>query len=280
MAFSVITIVSLQECALVFDPMRSGKTSIEEISIRENIENIIMIKQGHIPGIENDFIVLEHVSKNYEVDGVGVEILRDTSLSIGEGEFVIIMGPSGCGKTTLLNLIGALDNVYSGKIWVDGQTLTGLSAENLTVYRREKIGFIFQFFNLLPTLTVEENVRAGIEILPISRTEVAQRTMKSLDEMHLDNKARKFPSQLSGGEQQRVAIARALAKNPRLLLADEPTGNLDEENGRKIMELLKDINQDKGLTIVLVTHNLTFRRYADRVIEIHNKHLIDKFNYS
>jgi putative ABC transport system ATP-binding protein len=225
-------------------------------------------------GIMNKFIILEQIYKSYKVDGIDTEILRDASLTIGEGEFVIIMGPSGCGKTTLLNLIGALDTAYNGKIWVDGQILTDMSVEELTSYRREKIGFIFQFFNLLPTLTVEENVRAGIEILPISRAEVAQRTMDFLDRMHMANKVRKFPSQLSGGEQQRVAIARALAKNPRLLLADEPTGNLDEENGEKIMNLLKGINQDAGVTIVLVTHNVAFRKYADRIIEIHNKKIL------
>ncbi len=236
------------------------------------------MKQDNSHRIKNDFIRLEHIYKHYELDGLRVEILRDASLSIGKGEFVIIMGPSGCGKTTLLNLIGALDRSYSGKIWVDGQTLTGISSKDLTIYRREKIGFIFQFFNLLPTLTVEENVRAGIEILPISQGEVAKRTTKFIEEMNIVNKAQKFPSQLSGGEQQRVAIARALAKKPHLLLADEPTGNLDEENGEKIVNLLKSINQEGGITIVMVTHNIAFRKYADRIVEIHNKCLMDTFN--
>lgn len=230
----------------------------------------------NIQEMQSNFILLEDISKTYQVDDIRTEILLNTSLSVSKGEFLIIMGPSGCGKTTLLNLIGALDSEYSGNSFVDGRRLTGMSNEDLASYRRNKVGFIFQFFNLLPTLTVEENVMAGIEILPLSRKEIEERTVKSLSKLDLFKKAKKFPSHLSGGEQQRVAIARALAKEPQLLLADEPTGNLDEENGKKIMDILKEINRELSITVVLVTHNPTFVKYSDRVVEIHNKKIVEK----
>jgi len=230
----------------------------------------------NIQEMQSNFIVLENISKSYHVDGIRTEILHSTSLAVGKGEFLIIMGPSGCGKTTLLNLIGALDGEYSGNSLVNGQRLTGMSIEDLANYRRSTVGFIFQFFNLLPTLTVEENVMAGLEILSLSRKEIKERTANSLSRLDILNKAKKFPSHLSGGEQQRIAIARALAKEPQLLLADEPTGNLDEENGNKIMDILKKINVELGITVVLVTHNPAFVKYADRVVEIHNKKITEK----
>lgn len=236
------------------------------------------MKENNSPKVKDDFIILDHITKKYQFDGEEFEVLRDTSITIREGEFIIVMGPSGCGKTTLLNLIGALDRTYCGEISIDGQIITSMSTENLTTYRRHKVGFVFQFFNLLPTLTVEENIKAGIEILPISRDEINKRTMIFLNEMNLAHKIHKFPSQLSGGEQQRVSIARALAKNPRLILADEPTGNLDEKNSERIMDLLKYINRKQNITIVLVTHNIAFRKYADRIFEIHDKRLVDKSN--
>lgn len=235
-----------------------------------------MDRTTNIQEIQSNFIFLEDISKSYQVDDIRTEILLNTSLAVGKGEFLIIMGPSGCGKTTLLNLIGALDSEYSGNSFVDGQRLTGMSNEDLASYRRNKVGFIFQFFNLLPTLTVEENVMAGLEILSLSRKEIEEKTANSLSKLDILNKAKKFPSHLSGGEQQRVAIARALAKEPQLLLADEPTGNLDEENGNKIMDILKEINVEFGITVVLVTHNPAFVKYADRVIEIHNKKIAEK----
>lgn len=235
-----------------------------------------MTQTVNIKEVHNDFILLDKISKTYQVDDVKTEILVKTSLSIQKGEFVIIMGPSGCGKTTLLNIIGALDSEYDGSSSVDGQKLTGLSNEDLAKYRRHKVGFIFQFFNLLPTLTVEENVTAGIELLSLSRKEIEERTKNALSKVGLHQKAGKFPSHLSGGEQQRASIARALAKQPKLLLADEPTGNLDEANGYNIMDMLKQINEEFGMTIVLVTHNPSYLRYADRVVEIHNKQIVVK----
>lgn len=213
-------------------------------------------------------VKLEHVSKFYHVGEVRTDVLKDTSLEIYSGEFVVVLGSSGCGKTTLLNLIGALDSSSTGKIIVDGEDISNSTPMDLTVFRREKLGYIFQFYNLLPTLTAFENVTAGLEILSISKQEVRERAQYYLGQVGLGEKTGKFPSQLSGGEQQRVAIARALAKRPNLILADEPTGNLDEATEDIIMDLMKKLNKEIGACFIIVTHNPKIADLADKVIRI------------
>ena len=218
---------------------------------------------------------LEHVARFYQTGEVKTHVLNNASLETYPGEFVVVFGVSGCGKTTLLNLIGALDTPSSGTITVDGEELSAASEEALTRYRRYKIGFVFQFFNLLPTLTAAENVEAALEILDLSKEEITQRTHHYLAEVWLADKSDQFPSQLSGGEQQRVAIARALAKKPKIILADEPTGNLDEATGEKIITLMKKLNQQTGTSFVVVTHDRKIAQLADRVIHIHEGRIVE-----
>ena len=213
-------------------------------------------------------VKLEHVSKFYHVGEVRTDVLKDTSLEIYSGEFVVVLGSSGCGKTTLLNLIGALDTSSTGKVIVDGEDISHGSPMSLTTFRREKLGYIFQFYNLLPTLTAAENVAAGLEILSLSKDEIKGRIQYYLEQVGLGDKTGKFPSQLSGGEQQRVAIARALAKRPNIVLGDEPTGNLDEVTEDIIMDLMKKLNKETGASFIIVTHNPKIADLADRVIRI------------
>lgn len=203
---------------------------------------------------------LENVSKSYRMGEVDVHALRQTELTIEEGELLAILGPSGSGKSTLLNLIGGLDHPTTGVIRFAGRDLARASDRELTLFRRHNIGFVFQFFNLVPTLTALENVQVAVEI-----AEHPMAAEEALRLVGLQERAQHFPSQLSGGEQQRVAIARALATNPRLLLCDEPTGNLDSATGRRILELLWDVNQRLGQTVVVITHSLAVAAMADRV---------------
>jgi len=226
-------------------------------------------------------VTLEKVSKMYRVGEVRTGVLNDASLEIRRGEFVVVFGVSGSGKSTLLNLIGGLDTCTSGKIVVDGQDLSRAAPEELSVYRRKKLGFIFQFYNLIPTLTAAENVEATLEILPLPRAECRQRSRRFLERVGLSGKADKYPSQLSGGEQQRVAIARALAKEPVLILADEPTGSLDEATAdRIVVDLMKNMNREMGATFVLVTHNPKIAEHADRVIEIHGGRVLEQSSHA
>jgi putative ABC transport system ATP-binding protein len=214
-----------------------------------------------------------HVSKSYSTGEVETSVLSDVDLDIPKGEFVVVLGVSGSGKTTLLNLIGALDAPTSGQIYVDGEEITGQDRWFLTDYRRRKLGFIFQFYNLLPTLTAGENVRVSLDLLDIELAERRRLSIESLKQVGLEGKQDKFPSQLSGGEQQRVAIARALSKRPFLVLADEPTGNLDTDNGAKIVKIMKDLNKETGATFIVVTHNQEIAQKADKVIQIRNGHI-------
>ena len=208
------------------------------------------------------------VSKRYRSGEVWVDVLREIDLSIEKGEFVVVLGVSGSGKTTLLNLIGALDRPTSGEVVVEGQVISSANEKERTAYRRTKIGFVFQFYNLLPTLVALENVEAALEILPFSRSEVGERARHYLRAVGLGDKLEKLPAQLSGGEQQRVAIARALAKEPSLLLAAEPTGNLDEETGLSIVHLMRELHRLHQTTVILVTHNPRLAEFADRVLRI------------
>ena len=213
---------------------------------------------------------LEGVTKQYEVGDAIVYALRDVSLDIQEGQFVVLLGPSGSGKTTLLNMIGGLDVPTRGRIWVGGSEITNMNEASLTMYRRKQVGFIFQFFNLVPSLTAGENVEMVAELTGNKRNAIP-----ALRSVGLGDRIGHFPAQLSGGEQQRVAIARALAKGPSILLGDEPTGDLDYETGKMILGLMRRINRSENATILLVTHNAAISRMADRVIRMRSGEIIE-----
>ncbi len=219
---------------------------------------------GHEPGA---LVALRSVSKIYTMGEVVVNALDGLDLEIGRGEFVAVLGPSGSGKTTLLNLLGGLDSPSAGSIVVDGEDITRHTGKQLAYYRREKIGFIFQFFNLIPTLTAEENVRYAFELASRDRRPPETDPLKLLEAVGLGDRAHHFPSQLSGGEQQRVAVARALAKDPPLILGDEPTGNLDFGTGKLVLGTLKQLNA-QGRSVVLVTHNSPVAQVADRIVRL------------
>ncbi len=190
-----------------------------------------------------------------------------SSYPLGRGEFIVILGPSGSGKTTLLNLIGGMDTLSQGRLIVNDQDISGLGTRELTDYRRTQIGFIFQFFNLIPTLTALENVEFALELV---MKDTREKSMQALESVGLSDRADHFPSQLSGGEQQRVAIARAISKDPPILLCDEPTGELDFETGKNILKVMQDINRRNSQTIILVTHNTAIAEIADRTVRLHN----------
>ncbi len=213
---------------------------------------------------------LEGVTKQYEMGDAVVYALRDVSLDIQEGQFVVLLGPSGSGKTTLLNMIGGLDVPTRGQIWVGGSEITNMNEASLTMYRRKQVGFIFQFFNLVPSLTAGENVEMVAELTGNKRNAVP-----ALRSVGLGDRIGHFPAQLSGGEQQRVAIARALAKGPSILLGDEPTGDLDYETGKMILGLMRRINRSENATILLVTHNVAISRMADRVIRMRSGEIVE-----
>ena len=211
----------------------------------------------------NSFLSLEHVKKIYRSGDMEVTALSDISLSLSEGEFAVILGSSGAGKTTLLNLLGGMDSATSGKITLDGKDITALNKKGLCDYRRNDVGFVFQFYNLMPNLTALENVEIAIEIC---KNHLSPK--ETLEQVGLSDRLNNFPAQLSGGEQQRVSIARALAKNPKLLLCDEPTGALDYVTGKKILQCLYDVSKKNGKTVIVVTHNQALKDIADRVFYI------------
>lgn len=210
-------------------------------------------------------IELKNVSRVYKSGEHEQKALNEVNLSLDEGKFVVILGPSGAGKSTLLNLLGGLDSPTSGTITVDGKDISKLSNDELADYRASTVGFIFQFYNLIPTLTVKENVELVKSIAP-----KAFPAEKMLDEVGLKDHLHNFPAELSGGEQQRVSIARALAKNPQILLCDEPTGALDSETGALVLKLLLKMARDYGKTIIVVTHNQNIAKMADRIIRVKN----------
>lgn len=211
------------------------------------------------------FIVADKLSKTYNSNGVETKALKEASFSIDEGSFTVILGHSGAGKTTLLNLLGGMDQISSGSLIVGDTKLVGLNKKELTLYRRNKVGFVFQFYNLMPNLTALENVELAVEVC--SNHLDPFNVIKSVG---LEERANNFPSQLSGGEQQRVSIARAIAKNPELLLCDEPTGALDSNTGKNILKLLHDFCKNEKKTIIIVTHNAAIKEIADQVIYIKN----------
>lgn len=211
------------------------------------------------------FIVADKLFKTYNSNGLETKALKEASFSIDEGSFTVILGPSGAGKTTLLNLLGGMDQISSGSLIVGDTKLVGLNKKELTLYRRNKVGFVFQFYNLMPNLTALENVELAVEVC--SNHLDPFNVIKSVG---LEERANNFPSQLSGGEQQRVSIARAIAKNPELLLCDEPTGALDSNTGKNILKLLHDFCKNEKKTIIIVTHNAAIKEIADQVIYIKN----------
>jgi ABC-type lipoprotein export system ATPase subunit len=208
------------------------------------------------------------LTKTYKSGEIESLVLREMDLRIEPGEFTVVLGPSGCGKTTFLNLLGALDRPDGGELWVAGTEIGRLSDKERVAYRARDVGFIFQFYNLLPTLSAQENVELGLEPLGLAQAERRERAFEMLKKVSLEKKSHNFPSQLSGGEQQRVAVARALARKPHILLGDEPTGNLDEDTGNRVFGLMRDLQRELGCMAVIVTHNNTLAKDADRVVRM------------
>ena len=215
--------------------------------------------------LQNSYVKLDKVSKIYKMGEVEIRAVDNISFEISKGEFVVVVGPSGAGKTTVLNILGGMDTATKGNVFVDGSNIAKYNSRQLTAYRRDDIGFVFQFYNLVPNLTALENVELAMQICknPLD-------AQKVLCEVGLEDRMGNFPAQLSGGEQQRVSIARALAKNPKLLLCDEPTGALDYQTGKAILKLLQDMCREKGMTVIVITHNSALTPMADRVIHIKN----------
>lgn len=212
-----------------------------------------------------EFVEMRDVRKIYRMGEVEIAAADGIDFQIKKGEFAVVVGPSGAGKTTVLNILGGMDTATSGEVWIDGKNIVKYSPRQLTSYRRDDIGFVFQFYNLIPNLTALENVELALQICkdPLDAEMV-------LREVGLADRMKNFPAQLSGGEQQRVSIARALAKNPKLLLCDEPTGALDYNTGKAILKLLQDMCRERGMTVILITHNSAITPMADRVIKMKN----------
>ena len=211
------------------------------------------------------FVEFENVGKTYHMGEVSINALHDASFQVEKGELVVIVGPSGAGKTTLLNILGGMDTLSTGRVMLDGQEVSAMNRKQLTEFRREDVGFVFQFYNLIGNLTALENVELANQICknPLDARQI-------LKDVGLESRMGNFPSQLSGGEQQRVAIARALAKNPKLLLCDEPTGALDYQTGKAILQLLQDTGRKTGMTVIIITHNGALTAMADRAIKVKN----------
>ena len=217
------------------------------------------------------FIEFRNVSKIYHMGEIEIPALHDANFTIEKGEICIIVGPSGAGKTTLLNILGGMDRLTAGQVFLDGEEISAYDKKRMTAYRRYDIGFVFQFYNLIQNLTARENVELAAQICkdPVSANEV-------LEHVGLSQRANNFPSQLSGGEQQRVAIARALAKNPKLLLCDEPTGALDYVTGKSVLRILQNTARERGMTVVIITHNSALTAMADRIIRVNSGTIVDQ----
>lgn len=220
-------------------------------------------------------IKIENICRVFRTEEVETTALNGVSMTVEDGEFVAIMGPSGCGKSTLLSILGLLDNPDEGNYWLDGEEVAHLREKQRTGYRKGRIGFVFQSFNLIDELTVEENVDLQLKYLGVPKAERKQRVLEILRKVNLSQRAKHYPQQLSGGQQQRVAIARAVVGRPKLILADEPTGNLDSRNGREVMELLSQLNAE-GATIVMVTHSQHDAAYAGRIVNLFDGQIVDQ----
>ncbi len=216
------------------------------------------------------FVEFEHVRKTYHMGEVDINALHDVSFRVEKGEFAVIVGASGAGKTTILNILGGMDTASSGRVMLDGEEVSSFSTRRLTTFRRYDIGFVFQFYNLVQNLTAVENVELASQICkdPLD-------AMTVIESVGLKDRANNFPAQLSGGEQQRVAIARALAKNPKLLLCDEPTGALDYNTGKMVLKLLQDTCRNRGITVIVITHNQALTAMADRIITVRSGTVTD-----
>lgn len=216
------------------------------------------------------YISFQNVSKIYRTGDIDVHALRDVSFTVDKGDVCVIVGESGAGKTTLLNILGGMDTLTAGRVFLDGREVSAFNKKQLAAYRRNEVGFVFQFYNLIPNLTALENVEMAAQL---SRRPLDSRRV--LEEVGLAHRAGHFPAQLSGGEQQRVAIARALAKNPKLLLCDEPTGALDYATGKAVLRLLQDASRKSGMTVIIITHNTALTAMADRVIRVKSGEIAD-----
>lgn len=226
---------------------------------------------------EKNMIRIEKLTKIFRTEEVETTALDGISLDVADGEFVAIMGPSGCGKSTLLNILGLLDNPDSGEYWLGDTEVSRLKESERTRFRKGRIGFVFQSFNLIDELTAEENVELQLKYIGVPRAERKQRVLELLRKVSMSQRAKHYPQQLSGGQQQRVAIARAVVGHPQLILADEPTGNLDSKNGREVMELLARLHSE-GSTIVMVTHSMHDAAYADRIVNMFDGRVVENIN--
>ncbi len=216
----------------------------------------------------SDVVELRAVTREYQMGDVMVKALQGVDLTVGAAQIVVLLGPSGSGKTTLLNMVGGLDTPSSGDVVVHGESIAGYDARRLADYRARSVGFVFQFFNLVPSLTAAENIEFAVSLVNADTAAARRRAREVLDRVGLLDRADHFPAQLSGGQQQRVAIARALANQPRVLLCDEPTGNLDVDTGRQVLQVLDDTARDESTTVLLVTHNAAIAPMADRVLRL------------
>ncbi len=220
-------------------------------------------------------IKIENVSKSFRTEEVETWAISNISLNVNVGEFVAIMGPSGCGKSTLLNILGLIDTPSGGTYLLDGKDVSSLKENDRIDLRKGVIGFVFQSFNLIDELTVEENIELPLLYMGIGKRERKERVQKAMERMNIAHRSRHFPAQLSGGQQQRVAIARAVISNPKLILADEPTGNLDSKNGEEVMQLLSELHKE-GTTIVMVTHSQHDAGYANRIVKLFDGHVVSE----
>lgn len=226
--------------------------------------------------MSNSLVRIDNLSKSFREGEAVRHIFHDLNATIAPGEFVVLLGRSGSGKSTLLNLLSGIDQPTHGTLFIDGQNLTTLSERQRTLFRRHQIGFIFQFYNLIPTLTVVENLLLPLELIGTKDSVAQQQAQTLLDEVGLADRADSYPDRLSGGEQQRVAVARALIHRPRLLLADEPTGNLDAETGRQVLNLFNRLARQNNMTTLMVTHSLEVAQLADRILTIRDGQLFEE----